>query len=75
MKNSARIDKLDKRLRPLKKEYADKAWKIAKRLYDVGDHEQRRLAYETICRVDYEAAWVLAAIRPPENINARKERE
>src|SRR3990167_7805292 len=65
MRNTERLSKLDKRLRPLQDKYAKDAWKIASKIYDVGDHEQRRLAFATVCSVELSCSFVLAAIRPP----------
>lgn len=65
MRNTKRLHKLDEMLRPLQKEYAKKAWRIARKIYDVSDHEQRRLAFSTVCGVDLAAAFELAAITPP----------
>lgn len=72
MRNTKRLAKLDKRLRPIMEEYAKKAWRVASKIYDVDDHEQRRLAFATVCNVDLPCAFVLAAIRTPV---ARKKRK
>ena len=72
LRNNKRIYKLDKLLRPLQENYARKAWKIASRIYDVGDHEQRRLAFATVEAVGLACALVLAAIRPSDKRKIRR---